>query len=302
MRGQLAPDLEIARRAAAQGGVISRDQLRGLGLSPAAIDRRAGAGALHRLHRGVYAVGHTALGPDGRRWAAVLACGDGACLGHASAAAAFDLLGGTGATMHVVVRGRTGRARRPDLRVHRPQSLADDEVTVLRGLPITTPPRTLLDLAAGGMHRRALARLVDRADLMRLLDFTELQRVLDRHAGRPGAPALTAVLTEYAGSADVRSHLERLVLELCDSSGLPRPQVNVVIEGSVRDFSWPSRRVVVEADGYTWHRSPGALNADRERDVALTLAGWRVLRFTHAQVTRRRAYVTRALSTVLRAT
>src|SRR5918997_2948711 len=75
VRGQVAPDLEIARRAAAQGGVISRDQLRGLGLSPAAIDRRAGAGALHRLHRGVYAVGHTALGPDGRRWAAVLACG-----------------------------------------------------------------------------------------------------------------------------------------------------------------------------------------------------------------------------------
>jgi very-short-patch-repair endonuclease len=106
-------------------------------------------------------------------------------------------------------------------------------------------------------------------------------------------------LDRYRGPGDVRSHLERLIYELCDAEGLPRPLVNTVIEGRVRDFYWPHCRLVVEADSYRWHRSPSALNDDRERDVELTLAGYRVLRFTYEQVTRRRAYVIRALRTAL---
>jgi very-short-patch-repair endonuclease len=85
------------------------------------------------------------------------------------------------------------------------------------------------------------------------------------------------------------------MLELCDAHGLPRPLVNTVIEGEVRDFCWPSQRLVVEADSFGWHSSPSALNSDRERDVALTLAGWRSLRFTYAQVTRRRSWVGEAI-------
>ena len=87
--------------------------------------------------------------------------------------------------------------------------------------------------------------------------------------------------------------------ELCDESGLPRPQVNIVIEGKARDFAWPRPRLVVEADSYTWHRSPSALNEDRARDVPLVLAGWRVLRFTWEQVTKRRAWVVRSLHRAL---
>ena len=87
--------------------------------------------------------------------------------------------------------------------------------------------------------------------------------------------------------------------ELCDVHGLPLPHVNCVIEGRVRDFYWPRCRLVVEADSYAWHRSPSALNADRERDVELTLAGYRVLRFTYEQITQRPAYVISSIAAAL---
>jgi very-short-patch-repair endonuclease len=103
----------------------------------------------------------------------------------------------------------------------------------------------------------------------------------------------------HASGVDTRSVLEELVLALCDAHGLPRPRVNTVIEGRERDFCWPHARLVVEADSYTWHRSPSALDDDRERDVTLTLAGFRVLRFTWEQVTRRPRYVTAALLAAL---
>ena len=253
------------------------------------------SGRLHRLHRGVYAVGHEAVGREGRRWAAVLAL-RGACLSHGSAAAAFGLTDPP-SVIHVTRPGRAGLRSRDGIRVHRPRALPGDEVTTLRGLAITTPARTLLDLSATA-RTATLATAVDRAEQLRLLDFADLHELLTRYPGRTGTPSLRALLAAYDGPPDVRSHLERLVHELCGQR-LPRPQVNVVVEGAVRDFAWPDHRLVVEADSYAWHRSPAALNADRERDVALTLAGWRVLRFTYAQVTRRRGWVAAALAAAL---
>jgi very-short-patch-repair endonuclease len=142
----------------------------------------------------------------------------------------------------------------------------------------------------------ALEASLDRSELLRLLDFADLQRLLARYPGRPGSSALVASLSRHAvGSVETRSVLEELVLELCDNHGLPRPKVNCSIEGKVRDFHWPGSRLVVEADPYAWHRSPSALSDDRERDVGLTLAGYRSLRFTWEQVTRRREYVAGAL-------
>jgi very-short-patch-repair endonuclease len=173
--------------------------------------------------------------------------------------------------------------------------LPDDEVTKLDGLPITTPPRTLLDLAAAGLRDRPLGQALDRANKLRLVDFAELHRLLARYPRRPGTRSLKAQLARYRGTVDTRSELERLVNELCDAHHLPPPLVNTVIEGRVRDFYWPHCRLVVEADSYGWHSSPDALNDDRERDVELTLAGYRTLRFTYEQVTRRRRYVVRAL-------
>jgi hypothetical protein len=301
MRGQVARDHEIAVLAHGQGGVVSRAQLLRLGLSPKTIDRRVQAGRLHVLHRGVYAVGHRAIGVAGRRWAAVLALGAGAVLSHGDAAAAWELRSSSSGLIHVTVPGRTGRMRRPGVRVHRPELLPYDEVTTLDGLPITTPARTLLDLAASGLRGPRIESALDRA-LQRVLDFAELERLLARYPTRPGSPSLKAQLSRYGpGTVDTRSELEELVLELCDAHGLPRPHVNCVIEGKVRDFHWPHAGLVVEADSYRWHRSPSALNDDRERDVQLTLAGYRFLRFTWEQVTRRRNYVVRALLECLRA-
>jgi predicted transcriptional regulator of viral defense system len=162
MRRQLVTDHAIAAVADRQGGVIARLQLLRLGLSGPAIDRRVRAGRLHVVYRGVYAVGRRHIGAAGRRWAAVLACGDRTVLSHLSAADAWGMVRSDAQTMHVTV-SLGGRARRPGIRLHRTRWLPPDEVTRLDGLPITTPARTLLDLARQcavcGVGPRTPARL-----------------------------------------------------------------------------------------------------------------------------------------------
>jgi len=299
IRDQVATDHAIAAIAERQGGIVGHDQLYALGLTRAGINRRVHAGRLHARFRGVYAVGHQRLGAEGRRWAAVLACGEGAVLSHRSAGAAWDLVRAASAAVDVTV-GLGGRSRRDGIRLHRTRLLAADEVTELDGLPITTPARTLLDLAATGLRNRPLEAALDRAELLRVLDFAELHTVFARHPKRPGTASLEAVLSRYRpGSVDTKSRLEDLVIELCDRHGIERPNVNTRIEGKERDFCWPRLALVVEADGYAWHRSPSALNDDRERDVVLTLAGYRVLRFTYEQITERQKYVRDALLAAL---
>jgi hypothetical protein len=290
MRNQTGIDAQIAALAGRQGGVIAHRQLRALGMSRDAIHRRVRASRLHVIYHGVYAVGHRVLGVVGRRWAAVLACGDGAVLSHSSAGAAWGLVMYNGRMQVTVRSGRTGPA---GVRVHR-RRLAADEHTTLDGLPITTPQRTLLDLAAAGIDRRRLEAALNHAENGLRIDWGEFSRLLERHAGRAGVPFLNATLARYQ-PADTRSLLEDIVLGLCDDNELPRPQVNVVVEGKVRDFYWPHANLVVEADSYTWHHSPAALNDDRERDVRLTLAGVRFLRFTYEQCTKRAGYVRGAI-------
>jgi very-short-patch-repair endonuclease len=295
MRRQVVVDRAVAAIADRQGGVVSRAQLLALGLGVAAIDHRVRTGRLHVVHRGVYSVGHRVLGAVGRRWAAVLACGPGAVLSHTSAADAWEIRASASATMHVTV-GPGGRSTGPGIRVHRRTALPADEATELDGLSITTPVRTLLDLAAGGLRGRRLEAALDHAERRLRVDWAEVRRIVERHAGRPGAPALRDTLARYApGTVDTFSELEEIVLELCDEYGFPRPHVNRMIEGKRRDFSWPGTRLIVEADSYTWHRSPSALDDDRERDVRLTLAGYVPLRFTYKQCTERRAYVRAAI-------
>jgi hypothetical protein len=293
MRESDVTEPRIAALAGRQGGVIGIAQLLDAGLDHKAVARRVEAGRLHPLHRGVYAVGHRHLGVTGRRWGAVLACGPGAALSHASAGAAWGILR-AGGDLDVLVR-LGGRTAPRGIRLHRTRILAPEDVVRLDELPITTPARTLLDLAALLTAKR-LSTAISRAEQQRLLDFADLHRLLARHPRRPGSPALRAALARYAGPRDTRSALEDLVAEL----DLEPPQHNVLVEGAVRDFAWPRHRLVVEADSYTWHRSPAALDGDRERDVTLALAGWRTLRFTHAQITRRPRYVTAAINAALR--
>jgi hypothetical protein len=298
MKGQLVPRRKLAALAYRQGGVVSRRQLIALGFSKAEIDNRVADGRLHVLHRGVYAVGHRAIGIVGRRWAAVLACGDGAVLSHASAAAAWGIRPSSSDRIDVSV-GRGGRTGRPGIRLHCRRSLPATDVTRLDGLPITTPARTVLDLAADGLRGRKLEAVLDLAERQQV-DFSHLEDLLRRSRRQPGTAALREVLQRYApGSIDTRSRLEEMCVELCDTYGIPRPSTNVVVAGRVRDLYWPHVPLVLEADSYRWHRRPSALSDDRERDAELTLAGIPYVRFTYEHVAERPDSVARTTLTLL---
>jgi predicted transcriptional regulator of viral defense system len=165
-------DARLAALAARQHGVVARRQLRALGLHDTAITERVATGRLHRVHRGVHAVGHSVLTPRGRWMAAVLAGGPGAVLSHAAAGALWDLRRSAATRIDISVP-RSGRAKRDGLRVHRPRNLPPDETTTHDGIPVTTPARTILDLAAT-LQTRPLERLLDQAENARLTDVASL--------------------------------------------------------------------------------------------------------------------------------
>ncbi len=278
--------------------MVTRAQLEAMGLSRSAVGRRARDGRLHRVHRGVYAVGHPILTANGHRMAAVLACGPGATLSHASAAALWGLRPTSATRIDVTVNGAGGRAKRSRLRIHRAASLRDDEVTEHDCIRVTTPARTLLDLASS-LPRRALERALDQAEVLELFDLRALQAAVDRHRGERGAGVLASALQQHrAGTTLTKSTLEELMLAICDDHGLPRPLVNAWVEGLEVDFYWPAQRLVVEADSYQFHRSRAAFERDRERDAILARAGHRALRFTHRQIKREPAAVAQTITKV----
>jgi very-short-patch-repair endonuclease len=284
MRRDPAIDHQIAALAARQGGVVSRNQLFGLGLSAAAIDHRLRSGRLHRIHHGVYAVGHRLVSTRGSHFAALLAV-DGSVLSHTTAAVVWDMRRYHESIVHLTVAGDGGRDRRTGLRVHR-CALAPDESTSHEGLAVTTPERTLLDLAPLVSLATLDQCLVKSVSLGRF-DAGVLEGLIARSPRRAGVPALRQLLIEWDGrSAPARSALEVQFSELCRRARLSRPDVNSRIEGFEVDFGWPAQRLIVEVDGYAFHGGPAAFERDRARDAALTLAGWRVLRFTWRQVTR----------------
>jgi very-short-patch-repair endonuclease/predicted transcriptional regulator of viral defense system len=285
MSRKVDTDETIAGLAAAQHGVVSRSQLIRLGLRNDAVDHRIRRRVLHRLHQGVFAVGHPILTIEGRWMAAALATGG--VLSHATAAAAWDLRRRGAGAIHVTVPSTAGRKRREGIRLHRSRTLTAGDTTTVRAIPMTTPVRTIIDLATT-LKGRPLEHALDRAEQLRLIDFAELRR-------RPIPPSLQAVLSLYTAGVVTRSEMEERFLQLCDDHGIRRPNVNARIEGYEVDFVWRDRRLIVEVDGYAYHRSPTAFETDRERDVVLAMAGWLVLRFTWTQLTTRPAWVAAAI-------
>ncbi|HYI17866.1 MAG TPA: DUF559 domain-containing protein [Solirubrobacteraceae bacterium] len=294
MHGQVDIDLLIARFADRQHGVVARWQLLSAGASPDAVDRRVGSRRLRLLHRGVYAVGHRSLRPEGYRLAAVLACRRGALLSHAAGAAHLELRASSATIIDVTVP-HTNPCRRPGIRVHRHAALRPEERTEHLGVPVTTVARTIFDLAAT-FPRRTLERVIDQAEVLQLFDLHDLEAVIAAHRGRPGAPLLAAVLAGYAPDQDLtRSELEEAFLALCAEQGLQRPRVNAIVVGLEVDFHWPRHRLVVEVDGWRFHRTRRAFERDRERDAILAAAGLRVLRFTARQIAAERPAVVAAV-------
>ena len=283
------PDVRVARRAAEQWGVLSLDELRDCGLSSDAVSVRVANGRLHRLHRGVYAVGHANVPLEGRFLAAVKACGPGAVLSHYAAAALLGFVRWDGRLPEVTVRGASTRAH-SGIRVHRTTALDREDVSRHEGIPVTAPARTLLDLAAT-VDYLALRRAVGQAQSLRRVHVRGLVEILDRLGPRRGSGKLARVVA--TGPAPTRSELEDVVLDLVLSGGLAHPEVNapLVLDGRrvVPDFRWPQRRLVVEADGAAWHDHRVAREDDAQRQALLEAHGERVLRVTWRQAVSRRS-------------
>jgi predicted transcriptional regulator of viral defense system len=287
----------VARLAERQHGVVARRQLDALGMSSSAIGRWAKQGRLRRIHHGVYAVGHRVLTANGRRMAAVLAAGPGAVLSHASAAALWEIRRTSATRIDVTVRRTAGRAKRPGLRIHRTPTLRADEITEHEGIPVTTPSRTLLDLAAT-LPRRALERALDEAEVQELYDLSSLDAMARRHAGERGAARLQQAL---AGDGDLTltdSELEELMLALCNEHGIEHPSPRTWVAGLRVDFVFKASRLVIETDSWAYHRTRRSFERDRERDAILARAGYRTLRFTHRQLTREPALVAATITKV----
>jgi hypothetical protein len=286
MEGKLAQrsvDSIVAELAGVQHGVVSRRQLRDLGLTAKAVDSRLQRGRLQTLHRGVYAVGHAAVGVDGKRLAAVLAHGPHAVLSHRSAADLWELRRSDSPRMEVTVGTQGGRARRPGILVHR-SALEPFEATTVRRIPVTTPARALLDLAEV-VPRRGLERAADQAEALRLFDLDAVQATIAAHPHRHGAARLRRLLAAYdVGEQLTRSELEERFLALCERAGVPRPAVNARVAGLEVDFYWPATSLVAELDRVRHHRTRAAFERDRERDAHLLLNGIRTLRLTSRRI------------------
>lgn len=243
------------------------------------------SGRLVRRRRGVYAIGHTLLSLKGQWMAAVLACGERAVLSHRTAAALWGLRPSTGGLIDVTVP--LGGTRRSGDGIRRRESgiVAERFATVADGIAVTTPAWTLLDLGAV-LRPHQLRRAVEQADRLELFDLRAVEAALRVDPGRPGSPALRALLEDMRAHdvTRTRSDLEAEMLQLCLDHDLPRPQVNHYENGTEVDFRWPEQRLLVEVDGWSFHRSRRALAGDRARDRRALRAGWRVARFPAHEV------------------
>lgn len=254
------------------------------------------------LHRGVYAVGHGVLRPEGRWLAAVLACGSRAVLSHRSAAALWDLRPATRSTIDVTApRTRVGH---PGVDLHLSRCLEPHHRTEHKRIPTTTVARTLVDLA-GVLATTGIERTWHRAEMLDLLDVQAVQEALSCGRGRRGAGALRSLLAEDRADCITRSELEERLLTLCREADLPLPAVNTRIDADATtyevDFLWRAQRLVVETDGWGPHHTRDAFEADRRRDAALLVAGLRVVRFTWRQITREPGAVSATLRALLQA-
>jgi hypothetical protein len=216
--------------------------------------------------------------------AAVLACGPLAVLSHRSAAALWDMRPRSPFVPDVCVPTRAGRGQ-PGIAVHRSGTLDARDVTTHRGIPVTTPARTLIDLAEV-VPRRVLERAMDEAEAELRLDWRTVRDAIARHPGRVGAARVRSVLDRHdVGSTLTRSALEEMVLDSCDRHGLPRPEVNATVGGLEVDFWWPAKGLVLEADSRRHHDTRAAFERDRARDATRLVEGLRVVRVTYRRVT-----------------
>ena len=266
-------DALVAVIAARQHAVVSSAQLAAAGITSKGIGHRVRHGRLNRWHRGVYLVGPIEAARTAEM-AALLACGiERYALSHGSAAALWGLRPRPSAVEVTVTKQLRPRA---GLRIHRTAHLDPAHVTTRHGLRLTTPARTLLDLA-GHLPPHELERAVNEAQVQRLVTAHELHLLAGRSRALDAALTLEPALT--------RSEAESQLLALIRAARLPRPRANARVGRHEVDFLWPEQRLIVEVDGFAYHSSRAAFERDRARDAELQAAGYRVIRITWRQLT-----------------
>lgn len=273
---------ELAKR---QHGVVARRQLLALGMSERAIDGRVARGQLHRFVRGVFVFGPRRISRKGRWMAAVLAAGEGALLSHRSAARLWRLL--PQAAERVDVTCPPGRVVRRQGIVSRESVVLDDEWLARDGIPVTSPFRTIFDLAAVA-DMRELERAFHEAEAREVTDRVSLPMLLERYPGRRGSKNLRALLETRAPVGVTRNDFEEAFVALVDRYGLLRPRMNAPLAIRGRFFEidalWERERVAVELDSRSIHGTHKKFETDRLRDRMLVAEGWRTMRITWRQL------------------
>lgn len=273
---------ELARR---QHGVVARRQLLELGIGKEAVTGRLKRGYLHEIHLGVYVVGVRRISHRGRWMAAVLAAGHRAVLSHRAAGVIWDLLP-PGLNRIEVACPRGARTRRPGI-VCREADLAADEVDEIDGIPVTSPFRTMIDLAAV-LEPRQLERAWNELKVRGRTDRVPISEMLARHKGKRGTVALRDLLGSTKPEGVTRNEFEEAFVALLDAHGLPRPRLNATL--SLRgkfyeiDCLWDSQRLALELDSREVHATPRSFEADRRRDRVLLAEGYRTSRVTWRQL------------------
>ena len=284
---------EVARIATAQHGVVTRRSLVEAGISPDEIYRRVRAGALIRVHAGVFRVGHRAPSVEARYLAAVLACGDGALLSGCAAGHLHRLLKGSPPAPEVLARGER---RVNGVIVHRARANGGNDGTRVRGIPVTTVPRTLVDLA-GALALDALARACHEAQVLYRTKPAHVEAVLVSRPNSPGARNLRAVM---GGDVHVTlSYLERAFLLLLRRASLPLPVTNRVASGRRVDCRWPGYRLTVELNSYQFHNSRYSWEQDHRRAREARARGDEFRSYTYGDVLEDPRYMTAELRGLL---
>lgn len=270
------PDATIARLAAGQKELVTRAALLADAVTAKAIRHRLETGRLRTVHPGVYTTAYAPLSFEQRALASVLACGAGTASSDGWAAALWLMLTEPAGPPEV---RRQGEHRAGPAGVHL-RRCAELEVTVHRGVPVTTPARTLLDLAASGPIGR-LEEALNEALVTKRVTRAQLERAAA--SGRRGGRAVRALLADAPGYT--RQGAERRLRSLILKAQFSRPQFNARVEGHDADVLSPQHRLVVEVDGYAAHRHRRAFEQDRRLDQQRTAAGYRTLRLTWHQLT-----------------
>jgi very-short-patch-repair endonuclease len=279
-------DYRIAAIAAAQRGRVATRQLTAVGFTASRIFTRVHNGHLIRVGHGVYAVGYVSPAPLIRETEALLACGPGSMVSYTSAAVMWEMIPPRpGEPIHLTTIGQ--QRSRAGIVVHRSRVLADADVTIHLGLPLTSPARTLLDLCEV-LGPREVERALDEALARRIATIDGVLDVADRFRNRKGALALLRMAldrTMPAGAA--RTKWQRTASKAFRDAGLPPGEEDVWWLGYQHDFLWRAHRVTLEIDGYPWHATKTNMERDRAKDLRVKQAGGDPNRVSNTQVERK---------------